>query len=300
MPFRLKHLMVLTLVALVFSLLSISFGAGGKTTVYAANTPADAAFSQAANESGVPASILKGLCYMEGRLSMHGGSPSIDNGYGCMHLVKNEHADTLDQAARLLQVSVSQLKTDFTTNIRGGAAVLRVEALQLSGTHSLPTSLAGWYGEIANYSHSTIHATALMYADAFYELLKTGFQARTDAGELVTLAAQTVSPQKATATAVSNASTVPAGCTIDNKVDYPAAVDCLLNPNVYDCNIASPGNSTNPCSYDGANRPTDLAINTVVIHDSEGSLTDDFNIFDDVTRRVSTHYIVDTDGTVYQ
>lgn len=300
MPFLLKRLMVPTLVALLTSLSLINLGFGGRIPAYAASLSANAAFSQAASESGVPVSILKGLCYMEGRLSMHDGSPSIDDGYGCMHLVKNARADTLDQAANLLHVSVDQLKTDLTTNIRGGAAVLHAEALQLSGTHSLPTNVAEWYGEVANYSHSTVHSTALMYADALYKLLHTGFQAKTDAGEMVTLAAQAVTPDRVAAGAVVNADPVPTGCTIDTRVDYPAAVDCLLNPNVYDCTIASPGNSTNPCTYDGANRPTDLAITDVVIHDSEGSLTDDLNIFDDVQRGVSIHYIVDTDGTVYQ
>jgi ABC-type dipeptide/oligopeptide/nickel transport system permease component len=40
----------------------------------------DQAFTQVANEFQVPASLLKAICYMEGRLSMHNGSPSIDHG----------------------------------------------------------------------------------------------------------------------------------------------------------------------------------------------------------------------------
>jgi len=60
---------------------------------------------------------------MEGRLSNHGGTPSIDGGYGCMHLVKNNRVDTLDSAANALNVSANQLKTSLPTNIRGGAAL---------------------------------------------------------------------------------------------------------------------------------------------------------------------------------
>src|SRR5947209_2522246 len=128
------------------------------------------AFTQASQESGVPADILEAICYMEGRLGNNGGNPSIDNGFGCMHLVKNDNADTLDRAPRALNVSVNQLKQDVSLNIRGGAAILRDDALQLSSTRSLPTSLAGWYGATAAYSSATVHSTALMYADAVYHI----------------------------------------------------------------------------------------------------------------------------------
>src|SRR5690349_10141401 len=79
------------------------------------------AFAQAANTSGVPVVLLKAICFLEGRLSNHQGSPSIDGGYGCMHLVKNKHTDTLDVAAAALHVSPDLLKSDIATNIRGGA-----------------------------------------------------------------------------------------------------------------------------------------------------------------------------------
>jgi len=85
------------------------------------------------------------------------------NGYGCMHLVDNEHADTLDQAAKDLNVSTDQLKSDMTTNIRGGAAVLHDDAIQLSSDHSLPSSLANWYPVVEKYSNaSTESAQARM------------------------------------------------------------------------------------------------------------------------------------------
>src|SRR2546425_10524871 len=72
--------------------------------------PVTQAFDQASQEFGVPASILKALCYMEGHLSDHGGSPSIDGGYGCMHLIKNHEGDTLDRAAKELEVNAQQIK----------------------------------------------------------------------------------------------------------------------------------------------------------------------------------------------
>src|SRR5579863_4683082 len=105
---------ILLLIATVLSLALIV-----PTQAAQPNAPAgsvNSAFSQASQEFGVPASLLKALCYMEGRLSNHGGSPSIDNGFGCMHLVKNSNGDTLDQAARDLGVSTHQLQIDISTN----------------------------------------------------------------------------------------------------------------------------------------------------------------------------------------
>ena len=255
------------------------------------------AFDQAAQESGVPASLLKAICYMEGRLSNHGGSPSIDQGYGCMHLVKNKHTNILDKAAKELNVSSDQLKIDIAANIRGGAAILRDEALQLSSNSRLPASLSDWYGAVAAYSHATTSSTATMYADAVYTLLNKGFTATSETGETVTLAPEKVSANKATAHSVKAATTLPTGCTNDGKTDYPGAVDCILDPTVFDCNVVS---ATAPCTYESANRPQDLPVNFVVIHDIEGSAQAGLNVFQDVNSGVSIHYIVDTDGTVYQ
>src|SRR5437660_12572719 len=71
----------------IFSLLALLFmGLVGNTPAVHAQVASTgnlgSAFNQAASESGVPVSLLKALCYMEGRLSNHGGRPSIDGGYG--------------------------------------------------------------------------------------------------------------------------------------------------------------------------------------------------------------------------
>jgi len=253
------------------------------------------AFAQASTEFGVPVPLLKALCYMEGRLSDHGGAPSVDGGYGCMHLVKNSSVDTLDSAAKLLNVSAAQLKTNLPANIRGGAALLRQDALQLSTNKTLPATLADWYGALVGYSHATTSSTAQMYANAVYKLINSGFTAQADSGEVVTLAAEHVSPNTATARGVkAAATTLPAGCVNDGKTDYPGAIDCILSPSSFDCSLAS------PCTYNEANRPTDYSISFITIHDTEGSLQDALNIFQNPSSGVSIHYLVDTDGTVYQ
>src|SRR5207244_10596695 len=125
--------------------------------------------------------------------------------------------------------------------------------------------------------------------------LGSGFSARTDRGETVSLAAQPVTPDRATASAVRAASALPMGCTLDANVDYPGAVDCIV-PTSFDCNLVP---ATAPCTYNGANRPTDFSIEQVVIHDVEGSAQDAISDFQDPNRFASVQYVVATDGTVY-
>jgi hypothetical protein len=251
---------------------------------------------------------------MEGRLSNNAGAPSADNGFGCMHLVKNSSADTLDSAAKAINVNVSQLQQDLPTNIRGGAAVLRADALQLSSTHTLPATLGGWYGALALYSDATVRSTALLYATNIYKILNQGFSGQTDQGETVTLAPQHVTPETSTASSFHAATSIPAGCSNDGKVDYPGAIDCILSPaSIYDCNVPT---SPNDCNYTSSDRPTTCTIETteiqpcqidqVVIHDTEGSLNSALNVFQCAgtgsltCEQSSVQYIVDTDGTVYQ
>jgi N-acetyl-anhydromuramyl-L-alanine amidase AmpD len=257
----------------------------------------EAAFTQSSHEFGVPVELLKAICYMEGRLSSHDGSPSIDQGYGCMHLVKNARVNTLDRAAQRLGVSAFLLKTDMSTNIRAGAALLHDEALQLSSSHVLPATLADWYSVVAAYSHATTRETALMYADGVYRVLQHGFSAQADGGVAVTLVPQQVKPHVMMAANVAATSSLPDGCVDDGKVDYAGAIDCILNPKKFDCNQVA---ARAACSYQSARRPGQYNVLQVVIHDIEGTALDALNIFQDASQQVSAHYIVDGDGTVYQ
>lgn len=256
------------------------------------------AFVQVSAATGVPASLLEALCYMEGRLSNHAGTPSIDNGYGCMHLVKNRRSDTLDRAATLLGVDVQTLKTDLTTNIHGGAVILAEDARQLSPHTSLPSKLADWYGAVALYSNALTRGTALMYADALYLLLHKGFSATTDSGEQVTLPPQAVTPNHATADQVQSTTHLPSACTTnDGKTDYPGAVDCILNPQTYDCHLVA---NTAPCSYEGVDAPREALVKFISIQTIDGSVQDALNTLQDPDSATSIHYLVDSYGTVYQ
>ena len=259
--------------------------------------PLGQAFEQAAHEFNVPSTLLEAICYMEGRLSDQDGDPSVDNGFGCMHLIKNRRGDTLDRAASELKLSVEQLKFDLPDNVRGGAAILRDDALQLSNAHSLPDNLNNWYGAVAAYSASTTRSTALMYANDVYKILRRGFRAPTDNGEIITLAPQTVHPNMMTADSVRGTGDLPIGCALDNNVDYAGAVDCILPPQNFDCNV-TPQNA--PCTYESAQHPNDYAIDQIAVHDIEGTALSALDVFQDPNSGASIQYIVDSDGTIYQ
>jgi hypothetical protein len=90
---------------------------------------------------------------------------------------------------------------------------------------------------------------------------------------------------------------LPAGCVDDGNTDYPGAIDCIVSPKKFDCNLVP---DKAPCTYEDADRPADYPIDYVVIHDIEGTASRAISTFHNVHSLVSIHYIVDSDGTVYQ
>ncbi len=270
-------------------------------------SPIEHTFQQAASDFGVPEKLLKALCYMEGGFSMHGGKPSSDGGYGC-NLTKNSHIDTLDRAAHGLGVSAIKLQHDLQSNIRGAAYILGEDARQLSHTHILPADLAGWQGALELYSNSRVPEIANLYVNAIYMLLQQGFSASTEQGETITVTpTPTPTPVLAHATPVevsASAHKLPVGCSKDGKTDYPGAIDCILQPAQHDCDRAPSPNS--PCNYypsshfDPIYRQSDHTITHVVIHDIEGTVQSAIHAFEVPTSNVASHYIIDSDGTVYQ
>ncbi len=245
-----------------------------------------AAAAAAQHRFGVPAVLLEAICYLEGHLSDHGGAPSSDGGYGCMDLARNRHLDTLGQAARLVGAPVSSVRSSLSLNMAGAAAVLRADAVSLSRAHRVPATLGGWYGAIAEYSGAA-HQVAIMYASEVYRIVRTGLTATAPTGERVRIAPTAVAPDTATARNVGVTPTLPANCT-SGGTEYTPAINCIVP--------ASYAGTT----YDTANRPADLPVLGITVHDTEETLNDTIATFWNQSNRVSMHYVVDTDGSVYQ
>ncbi|MDB4896767.1 MAG: putative amidase [Firmicutes bacterium] len=267
--------------ALIFSLLLLLSSvalAGGKEEFDRGNKLGGRIgklFEKAAKQSGVPVEILVALSYAETRIDAHGGQPSVDNGYGVMHLASNPANHSLEEAAALTHVSVDRLKSDTASNILGGAAVLASYA-RAENEGNLPTGLDGWFTGLARYSHSQDDAVAREYALQVYTFINQGIDIGRQ-GEDVRLEAQPVTPDQGRYADRGSASIM--------STDYGPA-------------LWAPASTSN---YTVANRPTEYPINYVIIHVTQGSYASAINWFQNPSAQVSAHYVVrSSDGQITQ
>ncbi len=272
------------------------------------------AFQAAAQEFGVPESVLLAVSYNVSRWEQHGGSPSTSGGYGVMHLVDlsvvapqdgkgdgsvrvssaapDPARQTLQTAAALLGESPDVLKRDAAQNIRGGAALLALYARATTG--SVPANPAAWYGAVAAYSGSQEVTIARGFADDVYATIRQGATRRTNDGQQVSLPAQAVSPDLHTADALHLRDTH------SSQADCPRGLDCRFIPAAYALN--NPNDLSDYGNYDLARRPSDgLDIRYIVIHDTEGSYSSAISLFQDPLAYVSSNYVIrSSDGQVTQ
>lgn len=291
----------------------------GSSAPVAASAQRQHAFAEAARVTGVPQSVLMAVSYEESRWETHHGQPSMAGGYGPMHLtdVAGMHsndgygargdlarpllraggpAETLPQAAALTRTSPGTLKTDATANIRAGAALLASDARSLD--HGvLPSSTDGWYAAVADYAGARDAAGAQSFADLVYGVLRTGESRTTSDGQTLTLAAQPKLAPSRDASALHLAA--PAQGAAGSPVpECPPTLDCNFVPAAYVQNSADPGDYGN---YDTANRPRDVRIDYIVLHDTEETFPDTIETFQDPTAYVSAHYVIrSADGHVTQ
>lgn len=238
------------------------------------------AFQQAATEFDVPRDILVTIAYIETRFDDHDGKPSIDNGYGLMHLAQNPSVDTLGRAAALLGVSQQVLKTDSVQNIRGGAALMRAYADEQGLSREARQNLANWYEVAARYSNSINDLVIRDYANEMYRLLNAGFAGRSPDGETISVSSQTVQPNKGRYAGVASRAA--------QSPDYPGA-------------LWAPAHSSN---YKAANRTQDYPIKYIVIHTTQGSYNSAINWFGmdhGSAGPTSAHYVIRSrDGEITQ
>ncbi|MFD8501062.1 N-acetylmuramoyl-L-alanine amidase [Amycolatopsis sp. NPDC059657] len=264
-------------------------------------------FADAAQEFGVPESVLLGVSYLESRWDTNAGTPSTGAGYGPMHLTDlrtagtpGTHHDegtedargddarpaltphapttaappaglqTIDEAAKLIGQDVATLRSDATQNIRGGAALLA------SYQRNRSAAPADWYDAIAKYAGEDNDA----FADEVFETMATGVARTTDDGQYVQL--------KATP-GVKPKDNAPTG------VECPRRVSCLSVPAPYQ---ELPKNDYG--NHDKANRPESQKVTHIVIHDTEGYWDTAMQLVQDPTY-VSWHYTIrSSDGQIAQ
>ncbi|MFJ5213454.1 N-acetylmuramoyl-L-alanine amidase [Streptomyces sp. NPDC088354] len=276
----------------------------GTTTT--ADTARQQDFASAAAEYHVPPSVLLGLAYQESAWESHGAQASADGGYGPMHLTDvtpammaddgagavgrsdlksmaaNPALHTLQAAAKLTGLSEDALRTDPAANIRGGAALLASYEKQVAG--GAPADAAQWYGAVARYSQSPQKRDAAGFADRVFATIRGGAGVTTKDGQRVRLnAAPSVRP----ATAQVDRLHLKASAT--TATECPPAVPCTFVPG-------------SPAGMQVSNRPANgIKIDTIVIHDLEGTYDSGVAGLANPSNGVSTHYVMrSSDGAVTQ
>ncbi len=246
----------------------------------------DDAFSQAAAEFNVPRALLVAVGYGETHLDGHAGKPSQAGGYGVMHLVSNPEQHTLQQAAQLTGESVADLKKESAANIRGGAALLSAYADELELKPSQRADLDQWYQVVARYSGASDARLARLYADTVYRTVSEGVRAGVEGGESVVSAARRVRPERGEYARVTP---------LDGPVGSGARSGAGTRSDDYPPAHWVPADSGNYASGRTA------AIDTVVIHVTQGSYAGTISWFQNPDAEVSAHYVVrSSDGDITQ
>jgi hypothetical protein len=280
-------------------------------------------YAAAAEEFGVPESVLLGVSYLESRWDVNGGLPSTSAGYGPMHLTDvvaanagGTHHDqgsedprgdtgrpmlvpdagesdlsapslrTVEVAADLTGVDAAVLRTDPAQNIRGGAALLADHQEDLGVASDNP---ADWYGAVARYSGAADTASARTFADEVFKTINEGAARVTDDGQRLQLPA---TPVAADTTQLGD---LGLRVTDTAEAECPADLGCEWIPAPYAA--FGEGDYGN---HDKANRPESQKINYIIIHDTEGSYATTLRLVQDPTYVSWQYTLRSADGHVAQ
>jgi len=139
-------------------------------------------FDKAAKEFGVPAPLLKAIGSVESNWTQIG--PSIDRGWGIMHLVQNEMINTLSEAALVSGLSEDSIKEDPETNIRAAAALLA----DYAGSDIVgDTDISKWFEASQKFSGLSLEELRYSQARTYFEKIKSGYNSKTIWGENIVL-----------------------------------------------------------------------------------------------------------------
>ncbi|MFF1720663.1 N-acetylmuramoyl-L-alanine amidase [Streptomyces sviceus] len=285
------------------------------------------AFATASAEYHVPQSVLLGVSYLQSRWDTHAGAPSVTGGYGPMHLTDARTAlasaphhsegtedargdsaraallpdtkvpepaelparlETLPKAAELTGLSTRDLRTDPAANVAGGAALLAAAQQELG--EPLSQDPADWYGAVARFSGADDTATAAAYANDVFDVLRTGEERTTDAGQQVALAGRPNLAPDTAQLARTGLRKLGAGAT-----ECPKTVSCEWIPAPY-----KEFGDNDYGNHDLGDRPASQSIKYIVIHDTEGSWEGVLNLVQDPTYVSWNYTLRSTDGHIAQ
>jgi N-acetyl-anhydromuramyl-L-alanine amidase AmpD len=277
-------------------------------------------FAEAAAEFSVPKELLLAISYNQSRFENHKGEASASGGYGLMHLtaeVEHDHDHgrgdsrrpakraeakaryTLREAAKQLGVAEDQLKKNDKQNVRGAASLLVKYAKEANGG-MLPVELEGWYAAVARLQAVSDVSDGREFADDVYQTIRDGVTQTTTDKQVLRLEKRAVAALDETKL---KAQGVPERTSLlETEASYqaecPPTISCRFVPARFAQNTADPLDYGN---YDTANRPRDMKIKYIVIHDTEGSYQSAIDWFKDPRSYVAAHYVIrSADGEVTQ
>lgn len=263
----------------------------------------DQAFVRSSATSGVPASVLKAVSYLESRWDNHEGLPSADGGYGPMNLTDRpasadngkgdgsaktaQSVQTAVLGAKLTGQSLAAVKNNANANVCAGAAVLA----SYRGTAATHTNadVNGWTAAVARYGAAGSGQPSHEFAARVFTVLHSGTSRVTADGQRVALAAQ---PGVKIPSAAGSWQT-----------DCPASLNCEWIPAPYlKLDPADPDNTGNYGNHDLADRTGagGPKLKYIVIHDTEGSYSSALALVQDPTYLAWNYTIRSNDGQVAQ
>ncbi len=222
-------------------------------------------FLEASVEFGVPVELLKAIGQVENNFTQIG--PSIDKGWGIMHLVQNNYCNTLSEAAHILRVSDEILKDDARENIRGAAALLK-KYNEEKTEHK--QGIEDWYEATKKISGLINEELRTIQANRYYSIVKDGVHSVTLWGEEITL-------PKHNYLSISFLN----GTDGSRSADYSPAVSSFTN-----------------CNYSiSRNHSIDTYVNHWI---GTGTAAGAVSWFQNCNAQASAHFVVNNAGTIYQ
>jgi hypothetical protein len=199
---------------------------------------------------------------------------------------------TLAAASELTGLSAEELREDPAANVEGGAALLARTQRELG--RPLSEDPADWYAAIARYSGAENSATAAMFAQDVFSVIRAGQERVTDTGERIVLAADPraeADPAQLESAGLRRLD--------QDGTECPPTVACEWIPSPYQhLGGDDPGNYG---KYDLANRPADQSVDYIVVHSTEATWDTTLLLAGRATYAASWHYSIrSSDGHIAQ
>ncbi|MDQ3627524.1 MAG: N-acetylmuramoyl-L-alanine amidase [Actinomycetota bacterium] len=262
-------------------------------------------FAAASRAAGVPLPVLKAVSYLQSRWDDHDGAVSTSGGFGPLHLtdvdvdlvdgrgfgpdrLPLQSMQTAQRAAELTGLSVRRLKDEPAANICGGAAVLAADQGAAGAPTGTDTSFADWTPAVATYSAAHDATGEARFVRQVWSVLRDGARRTTIDGQRVSLKARPQARPAAVTTARTSS---------EEPVDCPSFLGCEWIPAPYEQYGDTPYAYGN---HDLADRPRDLSIDYIIVHDTEVDYETTLRLVTDPTYVSWQYTLRSADGHVAQ